>query len=525
MEVEYGIISILPALLAIVLAIATRQVIASLFVAVWVGATILNNYNPFTGFLRTLDTHMLEKVADPWYVAILIFTMVMAGALGLVTKAGGAQAIADALARRAKSPRGGMLAAWLMGMIVFFDDYSSCIIAGNTVRPVTDKLRISREKLSYIVDSTAAPVATIAIISTWIGYELGLITDAYAKIGQPEVNAFLLFLQSIPYRFYSIFALGMVLVLSIMVKDFGPMYNAEIRARSTGKVIRDGGVPLTAQDMNVLEVKQGTPLRWINFVLPVATMIIGIFATLYYLGGGPEVGIREAFGAADSSIALLYASSLGALVALVMVLAQRLLSLGEAIDALINGAKSVYVAIVILVLAWTLSSVSSQLGAADFLVGIVEAANVPYQIIPLLIFLVCCVISFAMGTSWGTMGIVMPLAIPIAAHFNVEYLYIPILASVLTGAIFGDHCSPISDTTILSSIGSGSDHIDHVRTQLPYALVAGAVAAVFGFIPAGFGAHPLISIVLGVIALIVVVKLVGKSTQGPNLDTDSSIKA
>lgn len=522
---EYGFISIIPALLAIVLAIATRQVIASLFVAVWVGATIIHNYNPFTGFLKTLDTYMLEKVADPWYVAILIFTMVMAGALGLVTKAGGAQAIADALARKAKTPRGGMLASWLMGMIIFFDDYSSCIIAGNTVRPVTDKLRISREKLSYIVDSTAAPVATIAIISTWVGYEIGLIADAYAKIGQPEVNAFLLYLQSIPYRFYSIFALAMVVILSVTVKDYGPMYKAEIRARSTGKLIRDGGVPLTAQDMNLLQVKEGTPLRWINFVLPVVTMIVGIFLSLYYLGGGPEVGMREAFGAADSSIALLYASSIGALVALVMVLAQRLLSLSEAFDALINGAKSVYVAIVILVLAWTLSSVSGELGTAEYLVGMVEAANVPYQIIPLLIFIVCCLISFAMGTSWGTMGIVMPLAIPIAAHFDVEHLYIPILASVLTGAIFGDHCSPISDTTILSSIGSGSDHIDHVNTQIPYAVTAAIVAAVFGFIPGGFGVHPLISIVLGIAALIVVVKLLGKSTQGSVADLGSDIKA
>ena len=521
---EYGFLSILPPLLAIVLAIATRQVIVSLFVAVWLGATFLHGFNPFEGFLKSLDTYMLEKVADPWYAAILIFTMIIAATLGLVTKAGGAQAIADALARKAKTPRGGMLAAWLMGMVIFFDDYSSCIIAGNTARPITDKLKVSREKLAYLVDSTAAPIATVALISTWIGFEIGVIGEGYAAIGQ-EVNAYAIFLQSIPYRFYSIFAIALVLILSITMKDFGPMYNAEIRARTTGKLIRDGAVPLAAQDTEVLKVKEGTPLRAINFIIPIVTIIVATFIGLYMLGGGPEVGFREAFGEADSSVALLYASSLGALVTLIMVLAQRLVTLTEAIETMINGAKSVFGALIILVLAWSLSSVSGELGAAEYLVSMVEAANVPYQIIPLIIFLIACLMAFAMGTSWGTMGIVTPLAVPIAAHFGVEHLMIPTLAAVLTGAIFGDHCSPLSDTTILSSTGSGSDHIDHVRTQIPYAITGAIVAGVFGFIPAALGVSPLISIVLGVLALIVLVKLVGKSTEGPAMEADKSVKA
>ena len=511
---DYGILSVLPPILAIVLAIATRQVIISLFIAVWVGATFLHA-NPFDGFFRSIDTYVLESAADPWYAAILIFTMIIAGTLGLVTKAGGAQAIAEALASKAKTARGGMVSAWVMGLIIFFDDYASCIIAGNTARPVTDRLRISREKLSYMIDSTAAPIATIALISTWIGFELGVIGDGYAAIGMEEAPVYLIFLQSIPYRFYSIFALALVIILSLSMKDYGSMYDAEVRARKEGKLLRDGAVPLSATDTEVLQPKEGTPIRWFNFVIPVLVIIVATFVGLYVEGGGTEAGvtITEAFGNADSSVVLLWASSLGALVTLVMVLAQKLVPLQEAIDTIINGAKSVFPALIILVLAWALSYISGELGTADYLVGVVERVGITGAILPLLIFLLSCFMAFAMGTSWGVMGIVTPLAIPVAFAIGGEPLIIPTLASVLTGAIFGDHCSPLSDTTILSSTGAGADHIDHVRTQIPYAVTGAIVAAVVGFIPAGLGVSPYISIIVGIIALIIFVRIVGKDTS------------
>ncbi|MDW7738807.1 MAG: Na+/H+ antiporter NhaC family protein [Bacillota bacterium] len=519
---EYGFLSILPPLLAIVLAIATRQVIVSLFIAVWLGASILHA-SPIDGFFRSIDVYMLESYADPWYAAILVFTMIIAGTLGLVTKAGGAQAIATALTKKAKTARGGMLAAWLMGMIIFFDDYSSCIIAGNTARPITDAVKVSREKLSYIIDSTAAPVATFALISTWIGFELGVIGEGFAAIGRENVPVYLIFLQSIPYRFYSFFALALVLITSITMKDYGPMYNAEVRARTTGKLLRDGAEPLSATDTEVLQPKEGTPMRWYNFVVPIIVIIAATFIGLYVAGGGSEVGMMAAFGDADSSVVLLWASSLGALVTIIMVIAQRIVGLQEAIDTLINGAKSVFPALIILVLAWSLSYISGELGAAEYLVGLVEAAGISAAILPLLIFLISCFMAFAMGTSWGTMGIVVPLAIPIAAAIGGEPFLIPTLGAVLTGAIFGDHCSPLSDTTILSSTGAGSDHIDHVRTQIPYALTGAVVAGVFGFIPAGLGVHPLISLVLGIVVLIVFVRLVGKPTGNPEL-IEASLK-
>lgn len=508
----FGILSILPPIIAIALAIATRQVIISLFIAVWLGATFLHA-SPIDGFFRSIDTYILESAADPWYAAILIFTMIIAGTLGLVTKSGGALAVANALASKAKTVRGGMLSAWLMGMIIFFDDYSSCIIAGNTARPITDRLKISREKLSYIIDSTAAPIATVALISTWIGFELGVIGEGFAAIGMEEAPVYLIFLQSIPYRFYSIFAIALVLILSITMKDYGPMYKAEVRARTEGKLLRDGATPLSATDTEVLQPAENTPLRWYNFVVPVLVIIIATFIGLYIAGGGPEgASFMEAFGDADSSVVLLWASSLGALVTLIMVLVQKIVPLQEAIDTLINGAKSVFPALIILVLAWALSYISGELGAAEYLVALVERTGLTSTFLPLLIFILSCFMAFAMGTSWGTMGIVTPLAIPVAFALGGEAALIPTLGAVLTGAIFGDHCSPLSDTTILSSTGAGADHIDHVRTQIPYALTGAAVSAVFGFIPAGLGVHPLISIVLGVIALIIFVKFVGKST-------------
>jgi len=290
------------------------------------------------------------------------------------------------------------------------------------------------------------------------------------------------------------------------------MYNAEVRARTEGKLLRDGATPLSATDTEVLQPKEGTPMRWYNFVIPVVVIIVATFVGLYVAGGGAEVGLMNAFGEADSSVVLLWASSLGALVTLVMVLIQRIVPLQEAVDTLINGAKSVFPALIILVLAWALSYISGELGAADYLIGLVERAGISIVILPLLIFLISCFMAFAMGTSWGVMGIVVPLAIPIAAAIGGEAFLVPTLAAVLTGAIFGDHCSPLSDTTILSSTGAGADHIDHVRTQIPYALTGAIVAGVFGFIPAGLGVHPLISIILGIIVLIVFVRLVGKPT-------------
>ncbi|HHX77482.1 MAG TPA: Na+/H+ antiporter NhaC family protein [Firmicutes bacterium] len=479
----------------------------------------MNGYNPGVGLLRSIDEFIVSSVADPWYAGLLIFTMLIAGMLAIVTRAGGATAIAEALARKTKTARGGMLVAWFMGMVIFFDDYTSCIITGNTVRPLTDKLRISREKLSYIVDSTAAPIATIALVSTWIGFELGVIGDSLAAAGIGD-NVYMTFLQTIPYRFYSLFSIAMVLILAITLKDYGPMYEAEVRARKTGKLLRDGAVPLAAQDAEEIKPKEGAPQRSINFILPVAILVAATFIGLYINGGGSEAGLRDAFGNADSVVVLLWTSLIGTVVTILLVMGQKILTLIEALDTLIAGAKSVFIAVTILVLAWSLSAVSDALGTAEYVVQLVETANVPAGIVPLAIFLIACFMAFAMGTSWGTMGIILPLAVPISLAVGSELL--PTIGAVMTGAIFGDHCSPLSDTTILSSTGAGSDHIDHVRTQIPYALTVAAVSGIAGFIPAGYGLSPIISIVLGVGALIAIIHFFGKKVEGVDIPVETN---
>lgn len=519
---SYGILSLLPPLVAIVLAFLTRQVILSLFIAVWLGATILNGFNPGTGLLRALDQFIVGNLADSWNAAVLIYTMILAGMIALMAKSGGALAIAEGLAKKAKNSRAAQLAAWAMGLVIFFDDYSNTLIVGNSIRPLTDKMRVSREKLSYIVDSTAAPVASMALISTWIGYEMGLIKDGFDSIGV-TANIYGTFLSTIPFRFYSIFALILVVIIALTLRDYGPMYEAEVRARTTGKLLRDGAQPLAAKDLTSVEVREGTPIRWYNAVLPILTVIVVTFVGLYINGGGASAGsIRDAVGNADSSVVLLWASILGTFVAMILVIGQKILTLTQAIDIWVDGAKSVFTALIILIMAWSLGGVSSDLGTANYIVQVAQGNIAPW-LIPVVIFLICCVMAFACGTSWGVTAIVMPLAIPLAHSLGAPMS--ATIGAVLTGAIFGDHCSPLSDTTILSSMASAADHMDHVRTQIPYAITAAIVGGIVGFIPAGFGINPVISLVIGVVVLYGIVRVLGKSTYREDLEVDPNISA
>ncbi|MBA1335810.1 MAG: Na+/H+ antiporter [Firmicutes bacterium] len=525
--VEFGIISLLPPLLAIILAFVTKQVILSLFLGILVGATMMSGWNPFFGFLRTLDQYILGSAADSWNAGILIFTLSIGGMIGVMGRMGGTQAVAEALAKKAKTAKSAQLVTMLLGVLVFFDDYANTLIVGPTMRPLTDKMKVSREKLSYIVDSTAAPVAGLALISTWIGYEIGLIKDAYAAIGM-DMNAYWLFIQTIPYRFYCILAIVMVFLVAYMKRDFGPMYKAEVRARKEGKVLADGAKPMASDEMTNMKLPENVKLKVSNAVVPILTLVVVAFVGMWYNGGGLELpgnfeGIREAFGNADASVVLIWAAITGGLVAIIMAVAQKILTLGEGFDAWVDGAKSLVITAIILTLAWSLGSVTGDVGTADYLVGVVTEA-LPASLLPLLVFLISCVIAFATGTSWGTMAIVVPLAVPLANAYTAA-LILPTMGAVLTGSVFGDHCSPISDTTIMSSMASASDHMDHVKTQIPYAVTTAVVAALFGFIPAGLGMNPIISLVAGAVVLWAIVKFVGKNVEEEIVEAkDSKVK-
>jgi Na+/H+ antiporter NhaC len=511
-----GWTSILPPLVAIVLAIAFRQVIAALLVGVWLGAVLVLGTNPAAGFLRTFDTYIVGSVADTDHVRILVFSFLLGGMLGVIQRSGGSRGIVALVSPHARTARSGQLSTWVMGLIIFFDDYANSLLVGSTMRPLTDRLRISREKLAYIVDSTAAPVTSIAIVSTWIGVEVGLIHDAFAELDL-ERDAFAAFVSTIPYRFYPIFALVFGFLVAITGRDFGPMLKAERRARRTGKVLRDGAMPLADFESTSLEPPEDRPHRWINAALPVLVMVVSVLGFIYASGrraamaAGDPLDLKTIVGSADSYEALLWASALGLTTALILAVGQRILSLNQGMEAAVQGIKSMLGAAIILILAWSVGMVTTQMHTAGYLVHLLGDALNP-RLLPALVFIFSGLTSFATGSSWGTMGILMPLVVPLAYHMGPgnELLLMGVISGVLAGSVWGDHCSPISDTTVLSSMASASDHIDHVNTQLPYALVVGGVSLILGDVATAYGVPFWVSWIAGAGLLFVILRLFGK---------------
>jgi Na+/H+ antiporter NhaC len=476
---------------------------------------------------------VIGALADTDHMSILVFSLMLGGMVGVVSRSGGTVGLVETLARRARTSRDGQLTTWILGIAIFFDDYANTLVVGNAMRPVTDRLRVSREKLAYIVDSTAAPVAAIALITTWIGAEVSYIAGALDDIGS-DLDAYVVFLQSIPYNFYPILALVFGFSIAFTRRDFGPMLRAERRALS-GQVMREGAQPLSDFDSASLRAVEGRPHRWFNAVVPVLTVIIVTMIAQWSTGraaltasgdpqgvaGWTDLGLRgfgNVFSAGNSYHALLWASFSGCVVALGLAILQRILTLAEGLDAWTQGVKSMMFAMVILALAWSIASVCDDLSSAafvaEFLSGTIDA-----RLFPALVFVMSALIAFATGTSWGTMGLLIPLALPAAFRLAQETgldastahgVFLGATAAVLSGAIFGDHCSPISDTTVLSSMSSGCDHVDHVRTQLPYALCVGTVAIVLGYLPEAVGLSPWWSLALGAIALILIVRFVGR---------------
>lgn len=532
----FGLWTLLPPVVAITLAFITKNVVLSLFIGVLSGAYLLElaNANLLTGlFYGFMDvmSYVLGSLADSWNAGIILQCLTIGGLIALITKMGGARAVAESLAKRAKSPRSAQIVTWLMGLFIFFDDYANSLIVGPIMRNVTDKLRISRERLAFIIDATAAPIAGIALISTWVGYEIGLINDGYLSIGQ-QVNSYSIFIQTIPYRFYNILMLVFVFFTSYFLRDFGPMLTAERRARLRGELVAPEAKPMVSEETTGMEPVAGIKLNIWNAIVPIGVLIVAAFAGFYYNGYTAIMGsddqalisllqtspysfaaIREAFGWSDASIVLFQAAVVASIVAIVMGLSQKIFSLSEAIDTWVHGMKSLVITGVILLLAWSLSGVIKELGTAKYLVAMLSDA-IPSFLLPSLIFILGSVISFATGTSYGTMGILMPLAIPFAAAISPDPNFVIMnVGAVLTGAIFGDHCSPISDTTILSSMGAASDHLDHVKTQLPYAIAIAGATVLFGYIPVGLGMPIWLVLPVSIVLVALGIRFFGKSTE------------
>jgi len=515
--------SIFPPILAIGIALIFKRVIPALFLGVWFGAMTAIGFSfegIFLGALQSYQVYVLEAFSDPDHAQVILFSLMIGGMVGIITKNGGMQGVVNVISRWATSSRKGQASTGVLGVAIFFDDYANSLVVGNTMRPVTDRLRISREKLAYIVDSTAAPVACLAIVTTWIGYEVGLIGTALDKIDGLSGSAYAFFLSSVPFSFYPILAVFFVFAVAISRRDFGPMLQAEIRARSTGQVIRPGAdIDEAAVSGKEVAPKEGKPVRAINAVIPVLVLVFGVLAGLYATGEGDS--IQEIINSSESYTALMWASIAGVLVASLMTVSQRILDIGEIVEAWYAGLKSMLFAMIILILAWTLSSITEVLHTAPYLVSVLGDALSP-GLVPAVVFLLAAATAFATGSSWGTMGILMPLVLPLVwAVMTVNgmgdpafyYILYSTISCILAGAVWGDHCSPISDTTILSSMASGCDHIDHVRTQLPYAMFVGGVGLFVGTIPSGFGFPWWLSLLIGMSILILGLRFFGKVAE------------
>lgn len=535
---HYGLLTLIPPVVAIVLAFLTKNVIISLFIGTLSGTFLVqlvdNSFlNAIVQSFLDFVSRILNSLADPWNAGIILQVLVIGGVIHLVAKMGGAKAVAEALVRKAKTAKSTQVVTLLLGLAVFFDDYANSLIVGPIMKPVADKMKISRERLAFIIDATAAPIAGLAIVSTWIGLEVGLINDAFINgIGQ-EVDAFGVFLQTIPYRFYNILILVFVFITSILLKEFGPMYRAEVEARRRGLSFEEEEVASDSNmDHDELEPKEGIKLSIWNAIIPIGVLVITALLCFYFSGysaimGGEDVAlqgimtnsplsfkaIQEAFSASDASVALFQSALVASIVSIIMGVAKKIFTVSEAIDTWIDGMKPLLITGVILLLAWSLSSVIKDLGTAKYLVSLLSG-SLPNFLLPSLIFILGAIISFATGTAYGTMGILMPLAIPLAYSMNPDMSYVIVSTSaVLTGAIFGDHCSPISDTTILSSMGAGCNHIAHVNTQMWYALFIAAITILFGYIPAGFGLQWYIVLPISIIAVFLGVQILGKKVE------------
>ena len=516
-----GWISIAPPLLAIFIALILRNVIPALIAGIWLGATALRSFTPmgiFQGLLDGFQIYVVKALSNEDHAAIILFSMMIGGMVGIITRNGGMNSIVMLLVSRAKTAIGGQVSVWLMGLMIFFDDYSNTLVVGNTARPLTDHLKISREKLAYIVDSTAAPVVCIALITTWIGYEVGLIDQALKGIPELTEPAYTVFLHSIPYSFYPILAIIFVFTVARTGKDMGPMYHAEVRARQ-GQVSPVNTLDTPAIQGDNLEMKVGVKMRAMNAFIPTLVLIFSLLAGLYVTGEGDSM--TDIIGSADSYTAMLWASLLGAMTAAIMTISQKILTTHETVDAWFGGVRAMLFAMIILILAWALSDISMALNTADYLVSIL-ADSLPAEMVPVTVFVLSAITAFTTGTSWGTLGILMPLVVPLcwavmqvngiadAAHMHILYSAI---ACNLAGAVWGDHCSPISDTTVLSSMASGCDHIEHVRTQMPYALLVGSVAIAVGTIPGAYGVPPIVSIIAGALILAAVLGYFGRKAD------------
>ncbi len=528
-----GLLSLLPAVLTVALAFVTKEVLFSLFTGLVSGLVILESIGGSGGFFVRLVSVfdalcgvLLDTASDSFKMAIIILCLAVGGMVEIINASGGFAALGTKLTKNVRTARGAQLVAGLLGVLIFFDDYASALISGPVMQDITDRRGVSREKLAFIVDSTAAPVASVAVVSSWLAAQLAAIQSGFDTAGISG-SAYERFIESLPYCFYNFLAVAFVFITAGLGREYGPMLMAERRARAGQPALNGSDYPLNALE-DRKEPETGS--IWTAFV-PVLVLIVYAFAGFYVNGTQNAVAAGAlpanarfspstfslAFSYADAVTVLLRASLLSSLAAIFLVRAAGQRDIAGAVADWLRGASVILPTVVMLVCAWALSTVLGELGTAYYLVDAVSG-GLPSAVLPALIFVICCVISFAAG-SFGCMVVVMPIAVPIALQASMrgtlpDGFVAACIAAVLSGSVFGDHCSPVTDTTILSSLGSGCPNPAHVETQLPYALTAAGLSAALGYLPAGFGMSPALSLVLGLAASVLIVRFAGKKVEG-----------
>ncbi|MBP3708854.1 MAG: Na+/H+ antiporter NhaC family protein [Treponema sp.] len=506
---SFGMWGIIPPLLTIVLAFVTKDVIVSLFLGILSGTLIIAGGNPLLALVNLTDA-LAASLVDEWNIRIFLFCALLGGLVGMLSKTGAAGAFGQWASAKLKTSKGASLMTFIFGLIIFIDDYFNSLTVGTIMRPISDKTKISRAKLSYILDSTAAPVCIIAPISSWVVTVMSIVKGSEG-FDALHMTPFEFFIRSIPYNLYALGALAFVLIIILTKRDFGPMKESEALAVS-GKLFNeekygavvgevDSAVNSTAKPIDMLFPIIVLILTALIF-FPVTTWMSAVDGETYmsFSQAAASISVSDAFKDTDASVALFYSIIFTIFATYIYYIARKLLNLSGAGEALRDGIKSMIPALIILVMAWTIGTIIKSspedggLGLGTYLSALVVKGNFPLALIPMIVFALSALISFATGTSWGTFGIMIPLVMPIATglaqakgldqHALVNACMICI-AAVVGGAVFGDHASPISDTTILSSTGAGCPHLEHVATQMPYAIFIALCSAV-GFIAGGF---------------------------------------
>ena len=487
--------ALVPPLVAIGLALITKEVYSSLFVGIIVGGLLYAEFNVVAAFEHLYNEGLVAVLSDSYNVGILIFLVVLGAMVALMNKAGGSAAFGEFAKRKIKTRKGAQLMTIVLGVLIFIDDYFNCLTVGSVMRPVTDEHKISRAKLSYLIDATAAPICIIAPISSWAAAVAGFVEDE---------DGFTVFLKAIPYNYYALLTIVMMLMVTILNIDYGPMKKHEMNAMN-GDLFTSGTATKTSE--NIPTNDKG---KVIDLVFPVVTLIVCCIIGMIYSGGyfGNDGGdFIKSFSNSDASIGLAMGSIIALILTVAFYLYRKVLSFNECMDCVPEGFKQMVPAILILTFAWSLKAMTDSLGAKEYVAGIIAGSAAGFvNFLPAIIFIVGCFLAFATGTSWGTFGILIPIVVAVFSGTNPRMMIISISAC-MAGAVCGDHCSPISDTTIMASAGAQSDHINHVNTQLPYALTCAGVSVVT-YVIAGFAQNAWIALPIGIMLMVGVMYII-----------------